>query len=106
MLVDDLIEDLLTLDIALVLLGLGWNFGFIGSTALLAQGYRPEEAARVQALNEQLVFGVMAIASISSGVMLQTIGWQAINILAIPLATAAIAALAWGDWSARRPRTA
>ncbi len=81
-------------NISLVLLGVGWNFGFIASTAMLANAYRPEEAARVQGLNEQVVFGVMAIASIASGVLLQTIGWQAINVLAIPVATAAILALA------------
>lgn len=89
-------------DFGLILLGVGWNFGFIGSTALLAQGYRPEDAAKVQALNEQLVFGVMAIASISSGVLLQTIGWQAINVLVIPIATAAIAVLAWGEWHGKK----
>ncbi len=89
-------------DLALILLGLGWNFGFIGSTTLLAAGYRPEDAARVQALNEQLVFGVMAIASISSGLLLQNLGWQSINVLAIPIATGAIALLAWGDWHGRK----
>lgn len=89
-------------DAALILLGVGWNFGFIGSTALLAQGYRPEDAAKVQALNEQLVFGTMAIASISSGVLLQTIGWQSINVLVIPIATATIAMLAWGEWHGKK----
>jgi len=93
-------------NLALILLGVGWNFGFIGSTTLLAQGYRPEDAARVQAMNEQLVFGVMAVASVSSGVLLQTIGWQSINVLAIPIATGAIALLAWGDWRARKPQAA
>lgn len=80
-------------DIALILLGVGWNFGFIASTALLSAAYRPEEAARVQALNEQVVFGVMAVASIASGALLDWIGWQAINVLAIPVATGAILAL-------------
>ena len=89
-------------DLALVLLGVGWNFGFIGATALLAQGYRPEDAAKAQALNEQLVFGMMALGSIGSGVMLQTLGWQALNVLAIPVATGALALLAWGDWRAER----
>jgi MFS family permease len=84
-------------DAALILLGAGWNFGFIGSTALLAASYSPQEAARVQGLNEQLVFGVMAVASISSGLLLQLVGWQTINIIAIPLAAAAILMLAWGD---------
>lgn len=83
--------------ISLVLLGVGWNFGFIASTALLSTAYLPEEAARVQGLNEQVVFGVMALASIASGLLLQLIGWQSINILVIPLATAAIAALAWAS---------
>lgn len=82
-------------DISLILLGVGWNFGFIASTAMLATAYRPEEAAKVQAANEQVVFGVMAIASISSGLLLQLVGWQAINLLAIPVAAAAILALAF-----------
>ena len=83
---------------ALVLLGIGWNFGFIACTTLLANAYRPEEAARVQGLNEQLVFGVMALASVASGLLLQFIGWQAINILAIPVAALAILLLGGGGW--------
>jgi MFS family permease len=92
-------------NIALILLGLGWNFGFIGSTTLLTQSYRPEEAAKVQAMNEQLVFGTMAIASICSGLLLDLIGWQAINILAIPVAGLAIALLGW-ETIRRRPSAA
>ncbi|MCP8882505.1 MFS transporter [Devosia sp. XJ19-1] len=80
----------------LVLLGLGWNFGFIGSTAMLATNYRPQEAGRVQAVNEQVVFGASAIASLSSGVLLQMVGWEAINMLAIPVATLAILLLGLG----------
>ena len=87
---------------SLILLGVGWNFGFIASTALLATAYRPEEAARVQGLNEQVVFGVMAIASIASGVLLEFIGWQAINILAIPIAGLALVTLAWSEFQTRR----
>lgn len=88
--------------IALILLGVGWNFGFIASTALLSTAYRPEEAAKVQGLNEQLVFGVMALASILSGVLLNAIGWQSINVLVIPVATLAILALGWGGLSGVR----
>lgn len=88
--------------VALVLLGVGWNFGFIASTAMLANAYRPEEAARVQGLNEQVVFGVMAIASIASGLLLETIGWQAVNVLTIPVATLAILLLGWGDMTRRQ----
>jgi predicted MFS family arabinose efflux permease len=80
--------------VALVLLGVGWNFGFIASTAMLSMVYRPEEAARVQGLNEQFVFGVMALASLSSGLLLDRFGWEAINVLAIPVAGAAILMLA------------
>jgi MFS family permease len=82
--------------ISLILLGVGWNFGFIASTALLSTAYRPDEASKVQGLNEQVVFGVMALASILSGVLLNAIGWQSINVLAIPVATLAILTLAWG----------
>ncbi|MBN9310649.1 MFS transporter [Devosia sp.] len=89
-------------DIALILLGVGWNFGFIAATAMLASAYRPEEAARVQGLNEQVVFGVMAIASIASGVLLQVVGWQTLNLLAIVVATAGILALAWGALTPNR----
>lgn len=89
-------------DASLVLLGLGWNFGFVASTAMLATAYRPEEAARVQGLNEQVVFGVNAVVSIASGFMLQTIGWQSINVLAIPVATAAILLVGWGRMNGRR----
>jgi MFS family permease len=88
--------------LSLILLGVGWNFGFIASTTLLTSAYRPEEAARVQGLNEQMVFGVMAIASIASGALLAFIGWQAINILTIPLATLAILALGWSELRSRR----
>lgn len=89
-------------DIGLILLGVGWNFGFIASTAMLAVAYKPEEAARVQGLNEQVVFGVMAVASIASGVLLQVVGWQAINLIAIVVATIAIVALAWGSLTPNR----
>jgi MFS family permease len=77
--------------IGLVLLGLGWNLGFIGSTSLLTEAYAPAEAERAQALNEQIVFGTMAVASMGSGLLIQAIGWQAINITAIPAAVVGIA---------------
>ena len=80
----------------LILLGLGWNFGFIGSTAMLSTSYRPQEAGRVQAVNEQVVFGSSAIASLSSGFLLQFVGWEAINLLAIPVATLTILLLGLG----------
>ncbi len=89
--------------VALILLGLGWNFGFVASTAMLAQAYRPEEAARVQGINEQVVFGANAVASISSGLLLSTIGWQPINGLAIAVAVVGVALLVWNDLRRRKP---
>ena len=62
--------------LALVLLGVGWNFGFIGGTALVTQAYRPEEKEKVQALNDFLIFGVVAFASFSSGELLLSGGWN------------------------------
>jgi predicted MFS family arabinose efflux permease len=93
-------------NVSLVLLGLGWNFGFVASTAMLATAYRPEEAARVQGLNEQVVFGVNAIVAIASGFLLQLVGWESINILAIPVAAAAILILGWDQFFGGRTRAA
>lgn len=78
---------------ALVLLGIGWNFGFIGATAMVTDCYRPEERAKVQALNDFLVFGSVAAASFSSGRLLDTAGWETLNWLVFPpvvLATALV----------------
>jgi MFS family permease len=91
---------------SLILLGVGWNFGFIASTALLSTAYRPEEASKVQGINEQIVFGMMALASILSGVLLSAIGWQSINVLVIPVATLAILALAFGGMGEGRAKAA
>lgn len=79
---------------ALVLLGVGWNFGFIGATALVADSYRPAEKAKVQALNDFLVFGTVAVASFGSGQLLHTAGWERINAGMLPLVAAALLLLA------------
>lgn len=89
-------------DIGLVFLGVGWNFGFIGSTVMLTKAYRPEEGAKVQALNEQLVFGTMALASIGAGVLLNTFGWEAVNMMVMPVVAAMLALLVWDDLRRRR----
>ena len=70
---------------SLILLGVGWNFGFIGATALLTESYRPAERAKVQAFNDFLVFGTVAIASFGSGQLLHSVGWNGINIGMLPL---------------------
>jgi predicted MFS family arabinose efflux permease len=89
-------------DIGLVLLGVGWNFGFISSTVMLTKSYRPEEGARVQALNEQFVFGSNAIGSIGAGLALNFFGWEAVNLIALPVAVATILLLGWDDLRTRR----
>jgi MFS family permease len=70
---------------SLILLGVGWNFGFIGATAMLTDCYRPAERAKVQALNDFLVFGTVAVASFGSGQLLHSAGWNGINIGMLPL---------------------
>ena len=91
---------------ALVLLGLGWNFGFIGATALLTEAYRPSERAKVQALNDFLVFGTVAVASFGSGQLLHSVGWDGINLGMLPLVVVVLALLAWQGLRQRQQMTA
>ncbi len=79
---------------ALILLGVGWNFGFIGSTALLTETYRPEERGKVQGLNDFLVFGSVAVASFSSGKLYVAVGWEQLNLYAFPIIGVCAVALA------------
>lgn len=81
--------------IALIALGIGWNFGFIGSTSLLATAHTPAERAKVQGLNDFLVFGLVATASFASGALLNTYGWNSVQLAAIPSLLLAAAVLAW-----------
>jgi MFS family permease len=80
---------------ALVLLGVGWNLAFIGATTMVTQCHRPHERNKVQAFNDFLIFGSMAVASFSSGQMLEYLGWQAINEVIFPTVLAAGAMLVW-----------
>jgi predicted MFS family arabinose efflux permease len=82
--------------IGLVLLGVGWNFGFIGATTMVTECHRPNERNRVQSFNDFLVFGSMAIGSFSSGKLLDSFGWAAVNQVVFPVVLAAGALLAWG----------
>ena len=70
---------------ALILLGVGWNFGFVGATSMLTRCYRPAERATVQSFNDFLVFGFVALASFSSGALLHSFGWATVNLLVFPL---------------------
>ncbi len=79
-------------DGSLILLGLGWNFGFLGASALVLECHRPEEKTRVQSLNDFIVFGVMAIGSFSSGGLLSAYGWNTVLWVSfLPLVLAAVA---------------
>jgi MFS family permease len=71
--------------LALILLGLGWNFLFVSATVLLTKTYSPGERFRAQALNDFLVFGVQATASLSAGAVLELAGWGTINVIGISL---------------------
>ncbi|MBF8291429.1 MAG: hypothetical protein HW392_256 [Steroidobacteraceae bacterium] len=79
---------------ALVLLGVGWNLLFIAGTTLLTKTYRPQERVQVQTLNDFMVFGSQAVASLMAGVALTTIGWQRLNLATLPLLAAVLLSLA------------
>jgi predicted MFS family arabinose efflux permease len=81
---------------ALALLGVGWNFAFIGATTMVTACHRPNERNKVQAFNDFLVFGSMAIGSFSSGMLLANFGWATVNEVVFPVVLAAGALLAWG----------
>ncbi|MFK7745672.1 MAG: MFS transporter [Roseobacter sp.] len=87
--------------VALMLLGLGWNFGFIGSTSMLAEEHTAQERGRMQGLNDLILFGGVTIASLSSGGLMNCSGgspqegWAAVNIAMVPFLALAGAALIW-----------
>lgn len=87
--------------LALVALGVGWNFGFIGATSLLASAHTKAEQAKVQGLNDFLVFGLVSVASFSSGALLNFFGWSAVQLAVMPSLLVAIAAIVWGRYARR-----
>ncbi|MEX0809733.1 MAG: MFS transporter [Dongiaceae bacterium] len=89
--------------LANVLLGVGWNFLFIGSSTLLTETYTPAERGKAQALNDFLVFGVVAVASFAAGALHSLVGWEAVNLGGVLPAIAILVALLW---LRRRPDTA
>lgn len=80
---------------ALVLLGVGWNFMYIGATSLLTETYRPAERAKAQGINDMLIFLTMATSSFASGLLLESNGWQILNWLAVPFMALVGAAVLW-----------
>lgn len=81
--------------VALMLLGIGWNFSFVGATSLLAAAHGRAEQAKVQGLNDFLVFGLVALASLGSGVLLDYDGWRAVQFAMMPALTVCAGALIW-----------
>ena len=87
--------DLMHFVLALLALGVGWNFLFVGGTTLFTQVYRPEEKTTAQAAMDTIVFGTTTITSFSSGALITTQGWGLLNLGSIvPVLLTAIA-LAW-----------
>jgi MFS family permease len=80
---------------ALILLGFGWNFAFIGATTMVTACHRAEERNKVQAFNDFLIFGSMAVSSFSSGQLLEYFGWRAVNEVVFPTIFVAAAMLLW-----------
>lgn len=78
---------------ALLLLGVGWNLMFIAATTLLTTTYRPHERIQAQTLNDFLVFGAQATASLMAGLALATIGWKLLNLVTLPLLVAVLASV-------------
>jgi MFS family permease len=81
--------------VALVLVGTGWNFMYTGGTTLLTESYRPAEKARTQGLNDAIMFTVMAVSSFSSGALVSSAGWEAMNNTALPILALGAAAVVW-----------
>jgi MFS family permease len=91
--------------VGLTILGVGWNFAFISATTLVTECHDPHERNKVQAFNDFLIFGSMAIGSFSSGALLARYGWTAVNDMAFPVIFIAAVLLAWGSL-VRRPKAA
>ena len=89
----------------LIILGIGWNFSFVGASALVLETHRPQERNKVQAFNDFLVFGVMALGSFSSGQLLANYGWSAVNLVVYPPVLLGLTVLALASFARRRRRS-
>ena len=89
----------------LIVLGIGWNLGFVGASALVLETHRPQERNKVQAFNDFLVFGMMAVGSFSSGQLLANYGWSAVNLVVYPPVLLGLSVLAFASFAKRRRRS-
>lgn len=90
--------------LALVLLGVGWNFMFISATGLFSQSYREENRAKAQAFNEFFVFGCVTITALLSGWLESSVGWQAMNLYVLPFVVAVMVVFALNTYRAKQVR--
>src|SRR5947207_2984098 len=86
----------------LIVLGIGWNFAFVGASALVLETHRPQERNKVQAFNYFLVFGMMALGSFSSGQLLANYGWSMLNLVVFPPVLLGLAVLSFASFAKRR----
>jgi len=86
----------------LIVLGVGWNFGFVGASALVLETHRPAERNKVQAFNDFLVFGMMAVGSFSSGQLLANYGWSAVNLVVYPPVLLGLTVLTLASFARKR----
>jgi MFS family permease len=83
----------------LFILGIGWNFSFVGASALVLETHRPQERNKVQAFNDFLVFGIMAVGSFLSGQLLANYGWSAVNLVVLPPVLLGLTVLTLTSWA-------
>lgn len=88
---------------SLILLGLGWNFGFIGATAIIAESYRPQEKGKVQGFHDFVLFSTVAFGSLMSGYVYNSWGWDMLNWIVLPVTILCLAALGFLVLRLRRP---
>ncbi len=84
--------------LGLLLLGVGWNFLFTGATTLLTEIYTAAEKAKVQGINDLLVFATVTLSATSSGALHHSIGWTAVNLAVAPLIILSLLAIIWLRW--------
>jgi predicted MFS family arabinose efflux permease len=89
----------------LFVLGIGWNFAFVGASALVLETHRPQERNKVQAFNDFLVFGMMAVGSFSSGQLLAHYGWSAVNMVVFPPVLLGLGILLFASFARRRAQS-
>jgi hypothetical protein len=77
------------------MLGVGWNFLYVGGSTLLTEGYQTAERAKVQGLNDFLIFGTVAASSFMSGTLHSAFGWTAVNYGVLPLVALTLGATLW-----------